>query len=427
MDAPSADAPATLAEVGAALAARLLETMPAGGSYDRAALARLPEPVEHILAAALDRRVARETALPATPWIDADEPEVRDAARRWREASRDAARYPPDAWAPALAEAADHSLRHLVDPAEASAAFCFAGETAPLPMATVRARLGAFGPYSYLREIAARYAERKELEAMDRAGLVALLRRIDKRMTSSYGAAEWSALAAPLFSLVGSMPSLGGRVPADLLQRFFAARGAGRLADAMATRPAWSPEEMQEVLTALLAAPSTPAGSETVVLESALVSVFAPAPPSERTPTVPPVPARTDEPPAPRPIWQALAQAAPAPVEPPTADEAEPLWQALARSPPVAARADVRPEPLAPLEARVLGADALAQRDLFVSAIAGGSEAAYRRLLETLDEAGSWEQAWPIIGEAFRAGAVDIYGDAAVAFTDAAEGRFGQG
>src|SRR5688572_20324548 len=143
-------APASLDEVADALVERLMESMPAGGAYGHTALARLPGPVEHLLAAALDRRVARETAPTTTDWIDADDPEVREAARHWRDAVREAARYPPDAWPAALADAAHQSLRHLVEPADAAAAFCFAGESGPIPVATIRARLSAFGPYPYL-------------------------------------------------------------------------------------------------------------------------------------------------------------------------------------------------------------------------------------------------------------------------------------
>jgi hypothetical protein len=53
------------------------------------------------------------------------------------------------------------------------------------------------------------------------------------------------------------------------------------------------------------------------------------------------------------------------------------------------------------------------------------AEAAYRAVLEQLDAAPSWTAASQIIArEVFRKHHVNIYSDAAVAFTDAAEARF---
>jgi hypothetical protein len=136
-------------------------------------------------------------------------------------------------------------------------------------------------------------------------------------------------------------------------------------------------------------------------------------------------------------LWQAFAAGrGPAPAE---ADEtevpgAEPLWQRLARTqsepakpqpPPALQPEGSPPEPLGRLEARVLGPDALAQRDWFVAHVAGGSESAYRRLLEGLDAAPAWADAWPLLAAAFRTHEVDIYSEPAVALTDAAEARFG--
>jgi hypothetical protein len=501
---------ATLEDVADALVQRLQSLMPAGGLYGRAALARLPGPVEHLLAAVLERRVAREAAIPESEWFDLDDAKVREAARQWREAAGEAARYPEDAWPEALAEATRQALRHLVEPAETAAAFCFEGESGAIPVATVRARMTAFGPYPYLIDIAERYAERKGMDRIDRGGLVSLLRRIDRRMTGTYGPAEWSALTAPLFTLVGPLPGLDGRLPAEVLRRFFVARGADSLAEAVTSRPAWTAVELHDAVAGVLAPtgraferpveePPAAAGNETIVVDAAadeyeaeadvrtgaaqfetihevlaqnvvaapdavgaLQVVPDPEPPAY-TDDAPQPPADTDDA-TPRPaeaagarhvvppvepdegksrpavetppgpddtigddaLFSAFGAAAampaamPAPDVPPPAssDEHEPLWQRLART--HAGSAD----PLSRLEARVLGDDAIAQRTWFVAEIAGGSEAYYRRLLEGLDAAGSWSDAWPVLAEAFKANDVDLYSEAAIAITDAAEARF---
>ncbi len=508
-------APETLEEVADALVDQLLESMPAGGVYGRVALARLPGPVEHVLTAALERKVARETAPPATEWIDADDPDVRDAGRRWREAAQEAARYPPDAWTAALTDGTRQALRHLVEPADTAAAFCFAGETGPLPVATVRARMAAFGPYAYLREIAERYAERKGLDQIDRAGLTSLLRRIDRRMTAGYGAGEWDALLAPLYQLVGVLPSLHGELPADVVRRFFAARGADALAQNTARRPAWSAADLHDAIASVVE--PVPSGEATVLedgddagnaTESAFVDEVVGSDPSEvqtvgallataladekpaveedartegRTllvdPEVLPGTDHIEEETAPEndvtvemdralaqhfgmespavdtpahdsttqvddatsgppgggrdeALWKTFAAGSPpaAPFAEVDGPDAEPLWQRLARTHGESPSPDsdaVAREPLAHLEARVLGQNALSQRDWFVAHVAGGSEVDYRRLLEDLDAAPTWADAWPVLARLFKAHAVDIYSEPAVALTDAAEARFG--
>jgi hypothetical protein len=133
-------------------------------------------------------------------------------------------------------------------------------------------------------------------------------------------------------------------------------------------------------------------------------------------------------------LWKTFAADRPASAPPPfaavDAPDSEPLWQRLARThgdnPGATAGAGGGTrQSLAHLEARVLGSDALAQRDWFVANVAGGSEAEYRRLLEDLDAAPTWADAWPVLARAFKTHAVDIYSEPAVALTDAAEARFG--
>ena len=141
------------------------------------------------------------------------------------------------------------------------------------------------------------------------------------------------------------------------------------------------------------------------------------------------------------PLWMRLArdrgEAPVAPAEPepqppapspqPPADEPEPLWKRFAAAPdePQPARPATPREPLARLETRVLGPSATERRDWYVRQLTAGSEAAYRDVLEQLDAAPNWTEATQIIArEIFRRHQVNIYSDAAVAFTDAVEARF---
>ncbi|HLA63183.1 MAG TPA: hypothetical protein VK610_02060, partial [Rhodothermales bacterium] len=291
-----------------ALAGRLLEALPAGQPHGRESLARLPAPVAHLLTAALDRRVAREAAPPQSPWLDAESAAMVDATRRWRDAVRAAARYPAEAWAPALHDACRLALRHLVDPADATGAFCFAGERGELPSSTVRARLSAFGPYPYLREIVEEYVGRKGLTHLDRAALEGLVRRIDRRMAAGYGVAEWTALLDGLYALAGVVPGQEGRVPTALLRRFFAVRGADGIAESLPARPALTTAEVRAALTAALSpAPAPPAVRDLLVdPRDAAAATAAFAPRSAEPPFLgAPTPAPTPEPepvPEPEPI-----------------------------------------------------------------------------------------------------------------------------
>ncbi|MEO0559751.1 MAG: hypothetical protein AAF170_16385 [Bacteroidota bacterium] len=209
-----------------ALARRLLNDLPARQPVARAAFDQLPPPVAQLLHARLNARVDRETARPATPWIDGDHSVLREAQTAWREAIRSAAQVPVDAWEDTLADATHRAIAHLVQPAATLAATAFADELAspdPLPTPLVLDRLRAFGPYPYLIEIVERYVEKKGLGHIDRDGLERLLLRIDSRMVAGFSADEWVALLDPLFAL------LDGHVSAPLLQLAFEARGQGSL------------------------------------------------------------------------------------------------------------------------------------------------------------------------------------------------------
>ncbi|HLT48750.1 MAG TPA: hypothetical protein VK002_16060 [Rubricoccaceae bacterium] len=491
-----------------ALARHLLTLLPPDRPHERADLARLPIPVAHYLGGVLDRRLAREAALPASDWFDGEADAVQEAARAWHAATRDTARFPADAWADTVHDAARAVLGYLVEPAEALTERVFADEAGPLPIEAVRARMATFSPYPYLREIAEGYFARKGVEAVGRDDFERLLRRIDRRMVSPFGPHDWLSLLEPLFELLRPLPD-DGRVPAPLLRRFFEAKGYDDLArtldadayDADALRAALAdalpdidleepargeaeaallavapdaaeppavpvpegeaeteepepepePEEAEvelepesEPVAEALPEPAAAEPLEPEEIEEA-PEVLEPTP----TPHAPPPAAdepEADEPEEIEPLWLRLARrreaerpshehtapepdpAPPAARSPQPEAEAEPLWKRFAAGAADAPAADApaRPaEPLARLETRVLGPSATERRAWYVANLTGGSEAAYRAVLEQLDAAPSWTAASQIIArEVFRKHHVNIYSDAAVAFTDAAEARF---
>ena len=216
-----------VSDTAEAVAARLLAEHPGDRPRSRADLDALPTPVARRLRAALDRRLAEAAALPVTPWVDADDAEVEAAARAWRAAARATARVPGGAWAETLTAAVREAVAHLVRPAPTLAAWAFRDEPedgGDLPTALAIERTRTFGPFPYLPEIAARYADRKGAERIDRAGLERLFDQIDRRMTEPFGAGEWATLLGPLYDVVG------GAVPAPLLRAALQARGADALA-----------------------------------------------------------------------------------------------------------------------------------------------------------------------------------------------------
>lgn len=529
-----------------ALAGHLLTLLPPEQPRPRTDLARLPLPVAHYLSSVLDRRLAREAALPDAGWFDGDAAAVQQAARAWRAATHDTARFPASAWELAVRDATRRVLAFLVEPAEALTDLVFADSEAALSVEAVRARMAAFSPYLYLREIAEGYFGRKTMEAVGREEFERLLRRIDRRMVSLFGPHDWLALLEPLFDLLRPLPD-GPHVPASLLRRFFEAKGYDDLArtldaahyDAPALRAALvaalpdldeAPEPDSEstglpfgaeALTDEFVSTSDPSDTEAeepveeapveeadaeptveawneeaeTPAESALTAEAdepwedgnepaeevgepweeagwegeafedepfedEPEPEPEPTfmlssshpsplppPAASPAPERSDE----EPLWMQLARsrdeeiAIPPSLAQPAADspprysgEPEPLWKRFAGDAPASTEGPVTsgrpsapagaarpPEPLARLETRVLGPSATERRNWYITHLTAGSEAEYRAVLEQLGAAPNWTEATQIIGrEVFRKHRVNIYSDAALAFTDAVEARF---
>lgn len=218
-----------LSATAEALARRALTVLPADQPRGRADIARLPAPIGRLLAARLD--LAVEDAAPASPWIDHSDDRVREATAAWRQAAHAAVQFPAHEWASAVEDAASLALAHLTKPAETVALAAI--PDGPVSIETAIERGRRFGPYSYLLEVATRYAERKGLEKVDRDTFFQLLSRIDRRMVQPFGAAEWASLFEPLFAVAGPVGSPPGTVPASVLRVALEAKGADDLARAL--------------------------------------------------------------------------------------------------------------------------------------------------------------------------------------------------
>ena len=171
-----------------------------------------------------------------------------------------------------------------------------------------------------------------------------------------------------------------------------------------------------------------------------------PAPPADEGDVWPPHarpadPTRKEEK-IPAPLWRQFLQkrdrtAPDAPADPDAGLAKEPApakplpaaAAALSSPPPAASPAPAPPPAAAPRsldddERAVLGPQAAGKRAWFVTELFRGDEAAYADVLRRLSGVGSWDEAWRVIGaEVFRKHRVNIYGPAAVAFTDAVEAR----
>lgn len=145
-----------------------------------------------------------------------------------------------------------------------------------------------------------------------------------------------------------------------------------------------------------------------------------------RPPSVPteprPIAPREPETP-PRGVQRPIYPVAP---EPQSGSKGVPLWQQF-RKPlaPHPMQQTPPPKNLGPLEETVLGEAHPPNRNLYINELFSGSVAEYERVLQRLQTAASWSHASQIIAEeVFRKHQVNIYSEAAIAFTNAVEEQY---
>ncbi len=459
--------------LAASLRRYLLQQFPAERAYGRADLRAeaMPPLVAAFLGWTLDRWTALERERLRSEWFDFEDDEVQAAEARLFAALGPAARVPAEAWEATLGGAVDLVVRFLTTPARALTDAVFEGSAEPLPAATVRERLTLFAAYPYLAEVAEAYLDQRHLDTLDPPALFYLLDRADRRAVRDHTPEEWLELLRPLFDLAGHLPDLGG-VPASLLRDFFVAKGEDALAEQLDERVGTTLDEaaLWDILAPEAEWRETEEGrGETEDREHRAEDrgqgTEGAVPENDAAPekmgegeTEGGADAAEDD--AAVPLWQrfaregtgdgsvnaafgeaALKKTTPdgeSPTAPPKADtKAAPLWQQFS-APPAAPSTPPRAQPPVPtpaaqpgtealdaLEARTLGRTSPGQRARFVEHLFRDDAGKYAAVLHALDAASSWTEASQIIArDVFRPFRVNIYGEHAVAFTDAVEARF---
>ncbi|OZC04340.1 hypothetical protein [Rubricoccus marinus] len=231
-----------------ALARQIFETLAADRSHARADLAQLPPLLAHAMRQTLEREAGARLD-EAAPWLSRT-PEA------WREEALAGARFPADAWKPAVRETCSELLATLVMPSEALPEQLIPEGTAPAP--EVLHGLKTLGVYPYLAEIVRRYVEKKGMETFEREELGHLLARIDRRVASELDADGWMALLAPLYEVVGGIPEQDGDVPGLVLAEAFSARGCPGLGREVVSRTEVDRDALRGVLTRTLPPSASP-------------------------------------------------------------------------------------------------------------------------------------------------------------------------
>lgn len=448
----------------------------------------MPAPVAHFLEQLLRRRLdleMRNMREATSAWVDADHPDVREAAHAFRATLHTHLRIPPGEWGRVLRRAVQRTTAYLIHPTQTMTTFAFGNQDAERAVSTVRERIRFFAPYPYLREAADAFLAREPGDTVRRTRFEAMLRRVDEQTTANYDAAAWMQLLDPLFDLMALTPLRG--VPVSFLHTFFQSKGATGIVERL-QRTSLEHGAMaldRDDLRPLLAAAPAPSGdsapeaadapadaddiaaNETDPAPSANAHPTADrdtAPPASETPAprepTPREPAPPAEPDEPTPLWkqfQGAGESASAPPpsstapEPDAASEGAPLWQRFRPAPPDAADEPTADAPSAPdtasdtasdtapdasedaleslesLERTVMGRQGPTHRDLFIRELFEDSQRDYRATLERLRDAPDWTRASQIIAQdVFRAHQVNIYSEPAVQFTNAVEDRFRQ-
>ena len=218
------------ATVADALFNRLIDAFPATRAYAAGDFAGdpMPEPLrkyfEHRISRQLDEAVAHESA-----WLDADDPDVRQARTAYRTALARHMRIPAAEWRSELALACRTVATYLIRPVPALTDLVFEGGQETASAGEVRGRLDALPAYPYFSEVISAYLDRKDLDRISRERFAGLARRIDHQMVRDFGADEWMDLLEPLQDVTRHLPEFSGAIPVDALRTFLKEKDAEAL------------------------------------------------------------------------------------------------------------------------------------------------------------------------------------------------------
>lgn len=448
---------------------RITQAFPPQRSYgpDDFTADPMPPPVAHFLTHLLQRRLdleMRNMREATSTWVQADHPDVHEAARAFRAALRPHLHIPAGEWKRVLRRAIQRVTAYLIHPTQTLTQFAFGEEEDSRPAATLRERTRFFASYAYLREAVEGHIEQQS--SIQRTAFEATLRRADEQHTADFTADEWMNLLEPLFSLM-ELSSLRG-IPVSFLQTFFQAKRARTIVQRLQTTSlehgtmAISRNDLRRMLLAVEgpSGDTAPAADDAAADDAAVDTAGhtpAATPNSERAPVSSSAPSQPEPPQeeasnGPTPLWKqfqnagGLSAEAPPEAAAPADDVPDdaPLWQRFrpAGAPPSSMNASAATESadatpssngpstgdVATLERAVLGDRGPSNRALFIHELFGGSEDDYRATLKRLRTAPNWTRASQIIAQyVFRAHQVNIYSEPAVLFTNAVEDRFRQG
>ncbi|MGM0505953.1 MAG: hypothetical protein ACQER4_02055 [Bacteroidota bacterium] len=171
--------------------------------------------------------IRESLTLPDIPLARMD---AKDVLESWRQFETTVVRHwalPSNEIRPLLEEAAGDLLALLARPEERIPDLLFGTETS-VDRELLAARLERVVVHQDLARALLRYAERKELERVDRELAVRIIAQVDQKLKERYDADAWANQLAPLFEI------WGGSVPSGVIRKQLEARGAdaaGRIPD----------------------------------------------------------------------------------------------------------------------------------------------------------------------------------------------------
>lgn len=157
-------------------------------------------------------------------WVDAEHPDVQQAAHAFRSVLQTHLRIPSSEWESVLRRAVQRTTAYLIHPTQTMTRFAFGNQDQERTARSVRERVQFFTAYPYLREAVDAYIEREAATTLRRTQFKSMLQRVDEQMTADYDAADWMRLIDPLFRLMELTPHSG--VPVSFLQTFFQGKSA---------------------------------------------------------------------------------------------------------------------------------------------------------------------------------------------------------
>jgi hypothetical protein len=414
----------------------------------------LPAPLAHFLVQRIDQRIAGHIdELSSDDWLDTDAPGVQEELDRLEQTLGAAAHIPAGEWPDMVAQATRSVLTYLVDPVTELTEFIFRAGTT-LPISEVQARMSFFSPYSYLHSVFSAYADRQNLQHIDRDRFEEVLRRIDRQMVADYGLEKWTRLFQPLYDIhaVPRDTNETPTVPVELLRRLAANKGFDALAQALheTEHSRVHRAHLRELIVSALDDPSaTPPTDETdrptPTSQESIAESGEPQPrwkkfqkgsPTNSTGShlqrkTSPKPAADQKPgnendQKGQPLWQRFQPSKTSQTEQPATPSAPNPSPPASNSPGKSTSHTVEQpsNALQTAERQVIGPIPEDQRERFVRHLFNGSERAYETVLTELQQVDSWEAASSLIAnKVFLPYQVNIYSEPAVTFTDLVEAR----